>query len=153
FLDLPAEREAIIAVQGSLAVFVDDTEVVTRDTAMWGIWPRFGVRVRLTPGRHRVLAKVGAPDTSIRVLASNGTPLVQDETPTKKDAAPQATAPSGRVESSADPGPPYAITPPERLPDPNPLEPFLVALGVPPQPGVPKKGVSVDAGDPIERFF
>src|SRR5206468_55414 len=39
FVDLPADREVIIAVQGAFAVFVDDFEVLTRDTRQWGIWP------------------------------------------------------------------------------------------------------------------
>ncbi|WP_437276899.1 hypothetical protein WME90_37460 [Sorangium sp. So ce375] len=142
FVDLPAEREMLVAVQGAYAIFVDDVEVLTRDTKQWGIWPRFGVRLRLGPGRHRILARVGGSDTSIRLLAPDGTPL--------------------GVATSADPTPPYSLLPPEVLPDPNPIEPFLTALGVPPQPapkvaralglrGAPR--AERDVGDPIARFL
>ncbi|WP_437587998.1 hypothetical protein [Sorangium sp. So ce1000] len=142
FVDLPVERETIIAVQGAFAIFVDDVEVLTRDTKQWGIWPRFGARLRLGPGRHRVLARVGGSDTSIRLLAPDGTPL--------------------GVATSADPAPPYSLFPPEVLPDPNPIEPFLTALGVPPQPapkvaralglrGAPR--AERDVGDPIARYL
>ncbi|WP_433929508.1 hypothetical protein AB3662_37815 [Sorangium cellulosum] len=142
FVDLPAEREMIVAVQGAFAILVDDVEVLTRDTKQWGIWPRFGARLRLGPGRHRILARVGSGDTSIRLLAPNGTPL--------------------GLTTSADPTPPYALFPPEVLPDPNPIEPFLNALGVPPQPaprvararglrGAPQP--ERDVNDPIARFL
>ncbi|AGP40502.1 hypothetical protein [Sorangium cellulosum] len=142
FVDLPAERELIIAVQGAFAILVDDVEVLTRDMKQWGIWPRFGARLRLGPGRHRILARVGSGETSIRLLAPDGTPL--------------------GVATSADPTPPYSLFPPEVLPDPNPIEPFLNALGVPPQPA-PKVARALglrgaprperDVNDPISRYL
>ncbi|WP_437607076.1 hypothetical protein WMF20_40280 [Sorangium sp. So ce834] len=142
FVDLPAEREMIIAVQGAFAILVDDVEVLTRDMKQWGIWPRFGARLRLGPGRHRILARVGSGETSIRLLAPDGTPL--------------------GVATSADPTPPYSLFPPEVLPDPNPIEPFLDALGVPPQPA-PKVARALglrgaprperDVNDPISRYL
>jgi tetratricopeptide (TPR) repeat protein len=132
FLDLPAEREIIVAVQGSFAVFVDDVEVLSRDRGQWGIWPRFGARVRLGGGRHRILARIGGPETAIRLLTPSGTPLA--------------------IEASDDPTPPYALVPPERRPDPNPIEPFLTALGVPRQPGTPP-GPPRDVDDPIARYL
>ncbi|WP_437525641.1 hypothetical protein WME79_39165 [Sorangium sp. So ce726] len=142
FVDLPAEREMLVAVQGAYAILVDDVEVLTRDTKQWGIWPRFGVRLRLGSGRHRIVARVGGRDTSIRLLAPDGTPL--------------------GVATSADPTPPYSLVPPEVLPDPNPIEPFLTALGVPPQPaskvaralglrGAPP--TERDVNDPIARYL
>jgi predicted Zn-dependent protease len=132
FIDLPADREIIMSVQGALAVFVDDVEVLTRDTRHWGIWPRFGSRMRLQGGRHRILARIGGSETSIRVLTANGTPL--------------------GVDGSDDPTPPYALKAPERLPDPNALEPFLTALGVAPQPGVPASPPR-DVADPIATYL
>jgi cellulose synthase operon protein C len=131
YLDLPAEREMILAVQGAYAVLVDDAEVLTRDTRQWGIWPRFGVHLRLAGGRHRVLARVGSPETSIRILTERGTPL--------------------DVVTSADPTPPYALTPPVILADPNPITPFLTELGVPPQPGAPQPTAPRDTSDPVSR--
>lgn len=136
FLDLPADRELIVAVQGAFSVLVDDVEVLTRDTRQWGIWPRFGARLRLREGRHRILARVGGRETSIRLMAPDGTPL--------------------GLPTSDDPTPPYSLTPPERLPDPNILEPFLTAAGVPPQPGTPSaraSGAPRDTDDPIARWL
>jgi tetratricopeptide (TPR) repeat protein len=131
FVDLPADREAIVAVQGAFAIFVDDVEVLTRDTKEWGIWPRFGARVRLEAGRHRILARVAGPETSVRLETSQGTPL--------------------GVTGSDDPAAPYAVAPPEVLPDPNVLDPFLIAVGVPPQKGAPRPQSAVDPGDLISR--
>lgn len=133
FVELPEARELIVAVQGALAIFVDDVEVLTRDTRQWGIWPRFGARLRLDAGRHRVLARVAGSETSIRVLDAAGLPL----------GSPV----------SDDPAPPYAITPPVVLPDPNVLAPFLVALGVPAQKGTPRPETGRDLDDPIARVL
>ncbi len=133
YLDLPADRETIIAVQGALAVFVDDTEVMTRDTRQWGIWPRFGARVRLERGRHRIVARVASGETSIRILASDGLPL--------------------GLPTSDDPAPPYSLTPPTILEDPNILAPFLTAAGVPPQAGVRRSIVPRDVRDPVARML
>lgn len=132
FLDLPADREMIIAVQGAFAIFVDDTEVLTRDTRQWGIWPRFGARVRLAAGRHRVLARVAGPESSIRLQEPNGTPI--------------------NGVSSDDPAAPYALLAPEILPDPNALDPFLVAASVTPQKGTPRPPPR-DTDDPISRML
>ncbi len=131
FVDLPADREVLIAVQGAFAIFVDDTEVLTRDTKVWGIWPRFATRVRLEGGRHRILARVAGAETSIRLQTPTGAPL--------------------GLTGSDDPAPPYTLTPPEILADPNALAPFLAAAGVPQQRGVPRLPSSFDAGDPIAR--
>ncbi len=133
FLELPADRELIIAVQGAFSVLVDDVEVLTRDPRDWGIWPRFGVRLRLAAGRHRVLARIGSPETGIRILAPNGLPL--------------------GVETSDDPTAPYVLEPPQVLPDPNVLEPFIVALGVPSAPRTPRPAAKRDTNDPISRYL
>ncbi|HVY45869.1 MAG TPA: DUF3857 domain-containing protein, partial [Minicystis sp.] len=133
FVDIPESRDVIVAVQGAFAVFVDDVEVLTRDTRRWGIWPRFGAHVRLAGGRHRILARIGGPETSLRLLRDQGTPLDGD--------------------TSDDPGPAYAIEPPEVLPDVNVLTPFLTDLGVPPQPGVPRPRAARDTTDPISRML
>lgn len=110
FIDLPAEREAIVAVQGAFAVFVDDTKVLERDTRTWAVWPKFGVHLRLSAGRHRILARVGGAETSIRLLAPDGTPL---------DA-----------KTSTDARAPYEIAAPKVISDPNVLDRF-VANGEP----------------------
>lgn len=133
FVDLPAEREVIVAVQGALAVLVDDVEVLTRDTRQWGVWARYGARLRLGAGRHRIVARVPGGESSIRLLTERGTPL--------------------DVETSADPAPPYALVPPEILADPNALDPFMIALSVPPQPGTPQPEAPRDTSDPISRVL
>lgn len=115
FFDLEAETDLLVAVQGAHSVFVDDTLVLSRDSRVWGIWARFGTALRLSAGRHRIVAKVVSRETSIRVLRLDGTPV--------------------GVEGSDDPSIPYVLTPPQRLPDPNELDPFFRALGVPGQPG------------------
>ncbi|MEM1031431.1 MAG: hypothetical protein AAF928_10835 [Myxococcota bacterium] len=112
FIELDAPRDLIIAVQGAYMVSVDDHVVLERDAAAWGVWPRFGVRVRLAAGRHRVLARLLAPETSIRVLQSTGTPA--------------------GLAGSALQGASYTLAAPEARPDPNALEPFVRDLGVAP---------------------
>jgi tetratricopeptide (TPR) repeat protein len=133
YIDLPADREMIIAAQAALALFVDDTEVLTRDTRQWGIWPRFGARLRLEAGRHRILARVAGPESSIRLLANDGSPL--------------------DLQASDDPAPPYSIKPPVILADPNLLDPFLTELGVPPQKGTPRPERPRDTHDPVSRML
>ncbi len=74
YLDAPGEREIIVAVQGAHAIWVDDRLVLERDMRVWGVWPKFGARLRVGPGRHRLLARVADPETSARVLRPDGRP-------------------------------------------------------------------------------
>ncbi|MCS6900359.1 MAG: hypothetical protein RMJ98_13845 [Myxococcales bacterium] len=105
FLDLPAERELLIAVQNALVLWIDDHKVLERDLRVWGVWPRFGVRLRLAAGRHRLLAKLPEPNTSIRIYDPSGAPLV--------------------LPTSVDPGPSYVTSPPLSVRDPNLLMRYL----------------------------
>jgi tetratricopeptide (TPR) repeat protein len=105
FIDLPADRETIIAVQGAYRIVIDDHVVLDRDTRVWGVWTQFGVRVRLAAGRHRILARVTGPETSVRLLALDGTPL--------------------GVQSSDDPAPLYAHDAPTVFHDANVLDRFV----------------------------
>lgn len=135
FIDLPGDRDVIVAVQGAWSLLVDDVEVLARDPDAWASWPRFGVHLHLEAGRHRILARLGGTDTSIRVVDEQGRPL--------------------SLTSSDDPSAPYSIRPPTLLPDPNPLHPFLDALGVPAAPRSAKAPAwvqSVDPSDPALRF-
>jgi tetratricopeptide (TPR) repeat protein len=104
YLELPEERELLIAVQGALAVWIDDVPVLDRDPRRWAVWPKFGVAVRLGAGRHRVLARLSDPYTSIRVMLPDGRPA--------------------NAASSTDAAPGYSIAPPHRLAEPNVLELF-----------------------------
>jgi hypothetical protein len=110
FVDLTAETDAILAVQGAYHVAIDDQPVLDRGPLVWGIWGKFSVAVRLSPGRHRIVARLGSPETSIRLMRPDGTPL----------GAP----------SSHDPSPPYHLGAPTVLADPNVLASF-VDKGVP----------------------
>jgi len=115
FLELDAPREIVIAVAGAYAVRVDDVEVLARDEGDWGSWLRSGVRLRLGAGRHRLVARLGRAETSIRVLGVEGTPA--------------------HVVASTDERVPYVLESPTVGLDPNPLEPFLRAAGVAPSAG------------------
>jgi tetratricopeptide (TPR) repeat protein len=99
FLELKEPRDLIIAFQGARSVFVDDYPVLERDTRTFGIWPKFGVRVRLQAGRHRLLARLNSAQSSIRIVEPQGRP--------------------GRIETSTDGSAPYSIHPPEIVGDPN----------------------------------
>ncbi len=121
FIDLPAERELLVAVQGAYRVSIDDAVVLDRDTRTWGVWGKFAVRVRLSAGRHRILARIANPETSIRLMKPDGTPL--------------------GIESSDDPRPPYVLTPPVVLDDPNVLAQFV------------KDGKPVGVDDDLARYL
>lgn len=105
YLDVPAARDVIIAVQGALAVWVDDEQVIDRDPRQWGVWPKFGASVWLTKGRHRVLARLADPSTSIRVMLPDGRPA--------------------NLPSTTDAAAPYALVPPPITGDPNILDRYI----------------------------
>src|SRR5690606_8893503 len=130
FLELEAERDVVIAVQGAHAIWVDDALVLERDLSDWGVWPRFGVRLRLPAARHRLLARLLSPDTSIRVLSPTGASL--------------------RLSGSAEQGAPYHLAPPAVVAEPNILEPYLRSLGVPHDASVP--AASYDRDEPFHRY-
>lgn len=105
YVDLAAERDLVIAVQGAFAIWVDDRLVLERDTRQWGIWPKFGTRMRLSKGRHRILARVGDARTAIRLLTADGRPL--------------------EAQSTTDARAPYVLSAPKLLDDPNVLGRFV----------------------------
>lgn len=103
--DVPDDRDLLLSVQGALAVRLDDALVLDRDVREWGVWPRFGVLVHVKRGHHRVVARLGEPSTSIRLLRPDGTP-------------------SGIKASDATDAP-YEITPPEVIGSANVLEQWI----------------------------
>jgi tetratricopeptide (TPR) repeat protein len=105
FFSTDTPRDLIVAAQGSVAVWVDDTPVVQRDLREWGVWQRFGSAVRVGAGRHRVLARVLNDAGSVRVLELDGTPA--------------------KVTFDVEAGRPYTLTQAQVLPSPNLLEPFV----------------------------
>ncbi len=105
FLDLKGAEELVVAVQGALSVWIDDERVLDRDPRKWGVWPKFGVQVWLRAGRHRVVARLTDPQTSIRVLTSDGR--------------------AAGIATSADSSAPYAMIPPEVTGEPNVVSRFV----------------------------
>jgi tetratricopeptide (TPR) repeat protein len=110
FLQLERASDVILAAHGALALWVDDRLVLDRDPRTWGVWPKFGVQLRLSAGRHRVLVRLSEAQTLLRVLRPDGTPLA-------------ATASTGAAA-------PYALEAPELLDDPNDLMRFIGPQGV-----------------------
>jgi tetratricopeptide (TPR) repeat protein len=108
FFDSPKERDLLVAVQGSVAVWVDDVLVVERDLRNWGVWQRFGAAVRVPAGRHRVVSRVLADVGSIRLLELDGR--------------------AARIETDTDAHKPYGLTRPTVLPSPNPIEALVTSL-------------------------
>lgn len=130
FIELTAPQELIIAVQGAQALFVDDTEVLTRRMSDWGTHARFGVTLRLAAGRHRIVARTLSDETSIRVHKIDGRPL--------------------GVVGSADQSRPYYLGKPTVLADPNALSPYLDAAGVARIPGAQR--VKLELDNPAVRY-
>lgn len=108
FFETTTPRELVVAGQGALAVWVDDTLVVERDLRNWGVWQRFGGAVKVGPGRHRVLVRTLTDSGSIRLLNRDGT-SAQIETDIKADR-------------------PYGLEKPQVLADPNPINGLVASL-------------------------
>jgi tetratricopeptide (TPR) repeat protein len=72
FFSASSELDLIVAVQGAVKVWVDDTPVLERDLRDWGVWQRFGVTLHVGAGRHRVLARVISDGSSVRLLTPEG---------------------------------------------------------------------------------
>jgi cellulose synthase operon protein C len=107
YFDAPADRDLLVAVQGALAVWVDDVPIAARDLRTWGIWQRFGGAVKIEKGRHRVLARVLSDASSIRLLNLDGT--------------------SAHLETDTDERRPYGLARPVVLPDPNPIDAIVTS--------------------------
>jgi hypothetical protein len=74
FFTASESADVLVAVQGALAVWVDDTPVLDRDLRQWGVWQRFGAALHVGAGRHRVLARLMADGASVRLLTIDGRP-------------------------------------------------------------------------------
>lgn len=107
FVDTKIQRDVVIAMQGSVDVWVDGVRVGHRDPREWGSWQRFGVAVRLGPGRHRILGSTTSDTVQVRVLNLDGTAA-------KITTSSEARAPFGLSEMTV-------------LGDPNALDPFVKA--------------------------
>lgn len=105
YFDVDQPVQLIVSVQGAFAVWVDDKEVLRRDLREWGSRLKFGARVDLERGRHRIVAKLGGPATSIRVLHADGRPYGKP----------------GSIDATR----PYVLTPPKRVRSENPLDAWV----------------------------
>ncbi len=72
FFETDDVASLLIAVRGATAVYIDDHLVLERSSLKWGSWLRFGASVSVARGRHRIVAKLSQPSTSIRILQSDG---------------------------------------------------------------------------------
>jgi tetratricopeptide (TPR) repeat protein len=102
FFVTQGERDLIVAVQGAVAIWIDDHLVLTRAIEEWGSWQRFGVHVRVADGRHRILARVLSAMASVRFLNPDGT--------------------AAGVAVDGVPAAPYSMARPRTLADPNPID-------------------------------
>ena len=109
YFTAPKDMDVLIAVQGSLAVWVDDGLVLERSLRDWGAWQRFGAAIHVGAGRHRLLARTIADASTLRILNLDGTPA--------------------KVTTDVDPRAPYAAVPPRMLPDRNPIAAIVRARG------------------------
>lgn len=116
FFEAPADRNVLVAVQGAVAVWVDDVMIVDRDLRQWGVWQRFGGAVRVPKGRHRVLARIMNDAASIRLLNLDGT--------------------AAKVETDTNAAKPYGLSRPVILPEPNPIAPIVADVGAGRDPGL-----------------
>jgi tetratricopeptide (TPR) repeat protein len=102
FFTTKEPTDAIVAVQGALAIWVDDALVLDRDLRQWGVWQRFGAAVRVAGGRHRVVARLMTDGSSVRLLTLDGRPA---------DVVWDTEEARG-----------YSLAAPGVLPSPNPIE-------------------------------
>lgn len=110
FIETDRPRELILSAAGATHLWINDSLVLHRDVRKWGIWPKFGVRVALPPGRHRVLWKFGDPSSALRIVESDGKPA--------------------QVRTSNDDSLGYDLVAPDVLKDPNDLMRYIHEGGV-----------------------
>ncbi len=111
YFDLKTPRDLVVSMQGSLALWIDDTKVLDRDLREWGVWQRFGVAVHLEAGRHRVRGRLLADATSIRLVELDGRPA--------------------QIHTDVDGSRPYSQGAPQVLADPNPIDRYVRARHAP----------------------
>jgi cellulose synthase operon protein C len=116
FLEVPADRDVIVAVQGAAFVWLDDVAIVDRDLRQWGVWQRFGGAARVPKGRHRVLARIMNDAASVRILNLDGT--------------------AAKLETDSDASKPYGLGRPASLPDPNPISATVAEFAAGRDPGL-----------------
>ncbi len=134
FFSIERDTELLLSVKSALSMRVDDVEVLSHDPRSFASWSRTTVALRLTAGRHRVVARLAQPETSISVLGLDGTPIELQ----------QADQTSG----------PASLTPPTILADPQALAAFAQSAGAALPRGWPVKPSqsALDVNDPVLRY-
>jgi tetratricopeptide (TPR) repeat protein len=107
FFEAKGDRELFVAIDSAVKVWVDDVPVLVRDPSEWGSAQRDGAHFSVHAGRHRILARVLAPVSGIRLLNIDGT--------------------AAGVATDADDSQPYSLDAPHPLGDPNPLDGIVQA--------------------------
>ncbi len=125
FFEAPADRDVLVAVQGAVAVWIDDVLVVDRDLRQWGVWQRFGGAVRVPKGRHRVLARVMNDAASVRLMNLDGS--------------------AANLATDTDATKPYGIGRPVVLPVPNPISRIVAEVAAGREPGLSPLAVALAA--------
>lgn len=108
---IDADRTVIVAVSRATKLFVDGVLVVERSPSDWGSWSRFGARLRLRAGVHRIAAEVVGAPAALFVLDEDGQPA-----PVKDAGSDEA----------------YVLAQPQVLAGINPLEALVAAAPVKP---------------------
>lgn len=103
---LDTDRTVIVAISRATKVFVDGEQVLERSPSVWGSWARFGARVKLRAGVHRIAAEVVGSPAALFVLDEDGQP-----TPLAEAGVDDA----------------YVLAKPELCRDANPLESLVSA--------------------------
>lgn len=111
YIELDQSEELIVTASGATKIWVDDYLVLERDVREWGVWPRFGAKLRLGAGRHRVMWKMGEPSTALRLLRSDGRPFPLHEASDETSGG-------------------YVLAKPEVLEDPNVIMKYITPRGV-----------------------
>ncbi|HVJ14111.1 MAG TPA: DUF3857 domain-containing protein [Polyangiaceae bacterium] len=74
YFDVAQPTELIVTVESAFGIWLNDHPVFNRDVRQWGSWLPQGIRLRLEPGRHRLVAKLAEAATSVRLLYPDGRP-------------------------------------------------------------------------------
>ncbi|NUP11160.1 MAG: hypothetical protein HOW73_34375 [Polyangiaceae bacterium] len=132
FFELEQSTDVLLSVRAAWSVLVDDVEILAHDPRDFGTWATNTVALRLGSGRHRIVGRLGSPETALRLTDRYGTPIA--------------------VKASSDPSRPISLEPPRVLGDPQVLASFYAGAGVPHPRGPGAPSIVLDPADPVLRF-
>lgn len=136
FVTLEKGEDVVLSISGALSVRIADRELVRHDPRNFGTFANNLVAVRLGAGRHRLVARLVAPTTEIRLVDRVGRPI--------------------RFEADIDGSIPYELAGAQVSPTPHTLAPWLEDAGVrEPFSGGARVGARAQlaAADPALRFL